>query len=72
MNLWIKIAFLAIMLLGNVGIYGQNKAELEKKRDELIEQIKYTNSLIQATRTRTKLTQNQVKILAEQINLREE
>lgn len=72
MNLWIKIAFLAIMLLGNVGIYGQNKAELEKKRDELIEQIKYTNSLIQATRTSQKLTQNQVKILAEQINLREE
>jgi len=72
MSQWIKIVLVSILLAANVGSFGQNKEELEKKRDELIEQIKYTNTLIQATRTSQKLTQNQVKILAEQIRLREE
>lgn len=72
MNPWSKHIFLAILLLFSTTLFGQNKEELEKKRDELIEQIKFTNSLIAATKTSQKLTQNQVKILAEQIRLREE
>lgn len=70
---WIKSLLLSVIFTLAFGIgFSQTKEELEKKRDDLVEQIKYTNSLIAASRTSQKLTQNQLKILAEQIRLREE
>jgi septal ring factor EnvC (AmiA/AmiB activator) len=72
MNRWSKYLLILVVCFFSLTMFGQKKADLEKKRDELVEQIKYTNSLISATRTNQKLTQNQLKILAEQIRLRRE
>lgn len=72
MRPWINIGSVLIALLFAGSVFGQTKEELEQRRDKLIKQIAYTNSLIKETQSNQKLTQNQLALLQEQIKLREE
>ncbi len=63
----ILFAFLAMALSG----FGQSKAELQKQRDAINEQIRYTKKLIAEAEENKQATNQQLLILNKQINLRQ-
>ncbi|MGY6561396.1 MAG: murein hydrolase activator EnvC family protein [Luteibaculaceae bacterium] len=53
-------------------LFAQNKVDLQKQRDNLNQQIKFTNQLIDKAKNEQRLTQTQLVILNKQIEFRAE
>ncbi|MBO7133014.1 MAG: peptidoglycan DD-metalloendopeptidase family protein [Bacteroidales bacterium] len=69
----VRILFLAIALLMPVlGLFAQSKAELEKKKKKTINEINYTNKLLEETRKDQKVSENNLVLLGNQIVSRQE
>ena len=69
----VRILFLAIALLMPVlGLFAQSKAELEKKKEKTINEINYTNKLLEETRKDQKVSENNLVLLGNQIVSRQE
>ncbi|MFT5183497.1 MAG: septal ring factor EnvC (AmiA/AmiB activator) [Flavobacteriales bacterium] len=65
-TVFILFAFMAMAFAG----FGQSKAELQKQRDVINEQIRYTKKLIAEAEENKQATNQQLLILNKQINLR--
>lgn len=65
-----KIKIIAVcILIGTVG-YTQNRLELEKRKDEALKEISYTNKLLEQTQKNTKTSLNNLILLKNKINRR--
>ena len=60
------------LLLPVVGAFAQTKAELEKKKKKTINEINYTNKLLEETRKNQKESENNLALLGSQISSRQE
>lgn len=70
---WTRWCTLLVLLVGVVvQAQGQNRKDLEKKRDALDNQIKQTNSLLEKARSAQRNTQQQVQLLDARISQRQE
>lgn len=73
MSAWTRWLLLASLLFGLVHpVLAQNRKDLEKKRNDLDKQIRTTTALIDQARKDQTLTQQQLQLLNQQINAREE
>ncbi len=69
----IKISLLLVLFLATfVSVFGQTKADLEKKKKKTINEINYTNKLLAETRKSQKESENNLVLLGNQINSRQE
>ena len=69
----VRILLLAAVLLAPVlGSFAQTKAELEKKKKKTINEINYTNKLLEETRKNQKESENNLALLGSQITSRQE
>ena len=69
----VRILLLGVVLLLPVlGLFAQTKAELEKKKKKTINEINYTNKLLEETRKNQKESENNLALLGNQINSRQE
>lgn len=66
----LTVAILILLTAG--GVYAQSKAELEKKKKKTINEINYTNKLLQETRKNQKESENNLALLGSQIMSRQE
>ena len=69
----VRILFLAsVMLALAFGSFAQTKADLEKKKKKTINEINYTNKLLEETRKNQKESENNLALLGSQISSRKE
>jgi len=62
-------SFLVLLVL-SCSLFGQSRAELEKKRKQHEQEIKLTKKLLQETQKKQKATLNQLEIIGKQISTR--
>ncbi len=73
MNRISRILLSLIFLLLSAGVvFAQTKADLEKKKKKTINEINYTNKLLAETRKSQKESENNLMLLGNQINSRQE
>jgi len=69
----VKIFILGIMLLtAALSVFSQTKSELEKKKKKTINEINYTNKLLEETRKNQQESENNLALLGNQIASRQE
>ena len=69
----VRILLLAMLVVIPLsGIFAQTKAELEKKKKKTINEINYTNKLLEETRKNQKESENNLALLGNQITSRQE
>jgi len=74
----IRFSYLPVVLFGLLfcllsnTLVAQNKTELQKKRNKILQEIKYTNKLIAKNQENSSLTSNEIKTLDAQIKLRQD
>lgn len=66
------VILILFILVIPVGVSGQERSELERRKSKTQEEIKYTNKLLEETRRNRKSSYNDVLIIQRRINLREE
>src|SRR6056297_285167 len=66
-----KVFLLFLIFCFAVGLYAQKRDKLEEQRRSLIQDIKYTNQLLEKNKKRKNLTLNQLAIIKQKIDLRE-
>ena len=70
---WLQlIVILVIVLAPFCGISQENRSQLEERRKKLEAEISYTNKLIDATKKSKKTTVNELRLLGNRINQRNE
>jgi len=62
----------AIFIAGTTCCFAQNKKDLENKKKKLLNEIKYTNDLLNETRKDKKMSLNQLVTLNKKISMRQE
>lgn len=67
-----KIIFLILLVFSCCLAYPQSKSELEKKKKKTIEEINYTNKLLKETQKNQKESENNLMLIKNQINSRQE
>ncbi len=72
MNMRLRISCFILLSIFLTSAFGQTKAELKKKRDAILAEIKYTNELISESRKAQEFTQSELGVLDKQIALRDE
>lgn len=72
MKITAKILFLFIAFLLPLCTVAQTKADLEKKKKKTINEINYTNKLLEETRKNQKESENNLALLGSQISSRKE
>jgi septal ring factor EnvC (AmiA/AmiB activator) len=68
----LRISFIIVFLFVSFQLFAQQRTELEKKRRSLIQEIQYTNNLLQQNSKKKNLTLNQLAIINKKVNLREQ
>lgn len=63
---------LGIMLIATMTAFGQSKSELEKQKKQLLQDIEFTNKLLNETEENKKATLNELNLLSSKINKRQE
>ncbi|WP_462280731.1 murein hydrolase activator EnvC family protein [Salinivirga cyanobacteriivorans] len=66
-----KIFLLIFIFCFSISLFSQNRDKLEEQRRSLIQEIKYTNQLLEKNKKRKNLTLNQLAIVKQKIDLRE-
>ena len=66
-----KVILLFFIFCFSVGLFGQKRDKLEEQRRSLIQEIKYTNQLLEKNKKKKNLTLNQLAIIKQKIDLRE-
>ena len=72
MKITAKILFLFIAFMLPLCAFSQTKADLEKKKKKTINEINYTNKLLEETRKNQKESENNLALLGSQISSRKE
>lgn len=72
MKITAKILFLFIVFMLPLCAVAQTKADLEKKKKKTINEINYTNKLLEETRKNQKESENNLALLGSQISSRKE
>ena len=72
MKITAKILFLFLAFLLPLCTVAQTKADLEKKKKKTINEINYTNKLLEETRKNQKESENNLALLGSQISSRKE
>lgn len=63
---------IAVILVSTIGAFGQSKSELEKQKKQLLQDIEFTNKLLNETEENKKATLNELNLLSSKINKRQE
>lgn len=63
---------LAVMLISMMTAFGQSKSELEKQKQQLLQDIEFTNKLLNETAQNKKTTLSELNLLSSKINKRQE
>lgn len=68
----IKLLVFSILLMIGANALGQSKAELEKQKKQLLQDIEFTNKLLNETAENKKATLSELNLLSSKINKRQE
>jgi septal ring factor EnvC (AmiA/AmiB activator) len=66
-----RLSLILLLLLSNLVIYGQTRADLEEKRKKTLEEIGYVDNLLKTTSREKSEGINDIKIIGKKLDLRE-
>ena len=64
--------FFLLAILGSISVQAQKKTDLEKQKKQLLQDIQFTNKLLNETEEDKKHTLNELSLLRSKINKRQE